>query len=295
MSPSGVLRYCEWSCSRTVTATRTASRPADRPRPAARGSQRSAGGAARATPARVARSSTPSPKTAPSTVVVAMSECISSSGRCRTLPSGSCTLRSSEVVPQSISRATTVAANPATASNAGTRSGCRRQAALACRSALRGSPAVSRSSGCAMAFLSCAFGPRTTPARSAPAVPRVPMLLLPPGTGPVFLPGTGPVFPPGTGPAPGSPAAGAASAPGVAQDLPDHVAPRDAGHPAAAVRGGSGLVEAAYRGAQVGVAGGGPAVEHLPRGQLAVEDVAADQTVLGLHPVWTDDLPADDR
>src|SRR5439155_212117 len=54
----------------------------------------------------------------------------------------------------------------------------------------------------------------------------------------------------------------------VGDDLPDHVAPRDPGHPAAAVRGRTRLVQPAHRRAQVGVAGGGAAVEHLPRRQL---------------------------
>src|SRR5690606_19053610 len=60
------------------------------------------------------------------------------------------------------------------------------------------------------------------------------------------------------------------SAARVAQDLADDVTAGDAGHPTAAVRGAAGLVQAPDRRAQVGVAGGGAAVEQLARAQLAV-------------------------
>jgi hypothetical protein len=84
-----------------------------------------------------------------------------------------------------------------------------------------------------------------------------------------------------------APAGGAA----VGQDVADGVAARDPGDPAAAVRGGPGLVEAVHRGAEVGVPRGGAGVEHLAQAQLAVEDVAADEAVLPLHLVRGDDLP----
>src|SRR5215471_15987005 len=58
-----------------------------------------------------------------------------------------------------------------------------------------------------------------------------------------------------------APAGGAA----VGQDLMHGVAPGDPGDAAAAVRGGPGLVQAADRGAEVRVAGGGAGVEHLAR------------------------------
>src|SRR5689334_9462479 len=52
-------------------------------------------------------------------------------------------------------------------------------------------------------------------------------------------------------------------APLVAQNLPDDVAARDAGDAAAAMRARPRLVQPLDRGAQVGIAGGGAAVEHL--------------------------------
>src|SRR5271156_1117573 len=54
----------------------------------------------------------------------------------------------------------------------------------------------------------------------------------------------------------------------VGQDLPDHVTAGYAGDPAASVGGRPGLVQAADRGAQVGVAGRGPGVAHLPQRPL---------------------------
>src|SRR5262245_45036834 len=72
---------------------------------------------------------------------------------------------------------------------------------------------------------------------------------------------------------------------GVAQDLADHVASRYAGDATTAVGRAAGLVEAADRGTQIGVAGRRAAVEELARAQLTVEDVAAHEPVLGLHPV----------
>src|SRR5918995_7533667 len=81
----------------------------------------------------------------------------------------------------------------------------------------------------------------------------------------------------------------------VLLDLADHVAAGNAGDPAAAVGGRPGLVEAADRGAVVGVAGGRAGVEQLAGRQLAVEDVAADQPVLVLHLVGADHLAEQDR
>src|SRR6266487_6448410 len=92
-------------------------------------------------------------------------------------------------------------------------------------------------------------------------------------------------------------AAGAVPAGGAAvgEDLADHVAPGDAGDAAAAVRGRSGLIQAAQRRAQVGIARGRPGVEHLPHRQLTVEDIAADQAVLLLHLMRADHLAVQHR
>ncbi len=67
--------------------------------------------------------------------------------------------------------------------------------------------------------------------------------------------------------------------PAVGADLPDDIAAGDPGHAAAAVGGRARLVQAADRGAQVGVPGGRPGVVHLAQAELAVEDVPADQPV----------------
>ena len=53
---------------------------------------------------------------------------------------------------------------------------------------------------------------------------------------------------------------------------------------------GAAVVEPRDRCAVVGVAGRGPHVEQLLKRQLAVEDVAADEAVLLLHLVRTDDV-----
>src|SRR5216683_7481390 len=76
----------------------------------------------------------------------------------------------------------------------------------------------------------------------------------------------------------------------VGQDLAGHVAARDAGNSATPVRRRARLVKPAQRGSEVRVACRGPGVEHLAHRQLAVEDVAADQPVLLLHLVRSDDL-----
>jgi len=65
--------------------------------------------------------------------------------------------------------------------------------------------------------------------------------------------------------------------PAVGADLPDDIAAGDPGHAAAAVGGRARLVQAADRGAQVGVPGGRPGVVHLAQAELAVEDVPAHQ------------------
>src|SRR5690349_13593875 len=54
----------------------------------------------------------------------------------------------------------------------------------------------------------------------------------------------------------------------VGQDLVHRVAPGDPGDAAAAVCGGARLVQAADRGAEVRVAGGGAGVEHLAQAQF---------------------------
>src|SRR5215207_1793275 len=64
--------------------------------------------------------------------------------------------------------------------------------------------------------------------------------------------------------------------PGDLADRGEGGDPRDA---ASAVGCRPGLVQTRDRRAEVGVAGRGPHVEELVRRQLAVEDVAADQTV----------------
>src|SRR5260370_22581132 len=68
--------------------------------------------------------------------------------------------------------------------------------------------------------------------------------------------------------------------PPVGEDLAHDVAAGYAGDAASAVGGRPGLVQAADRGAQVGVAGRGPGVAPLAQAQLAVDDVPADQPVL---------------
>src|SRR5690348_4218782 len=83
--------------------------------------------------------------------------------------------------------------------------------------------------------------------------------------------------------------------PAIAPDLAYHVAPRDACDTATAVGRAAGLIETLDRGTKVGVPRRRSAVEQLPRGQLAVEDVPADQPVLRLHPVRSDHLAAEDR
>src|SRR5690348_16419032 len=69
----------------------------------------------------------------------------------------------------------------------------------------------------------------------------------------------------------------------------------DAADPAAGVGGRAGVVQAGHRGAVVGEAWRGPHVEQLLQGQLAVEDVAADQAVLVFHLVRAHDVGVDDR
>ena len=68
----------------------------------------------------------------------------------------------------------------------------------------------------------------------------------------------------------------------------------DAGDPAAAVGGRRALVEPPDRRGEVGVARRRAHVEELVGGELAVEDVPADQAVLVLHLVGPDDLAVDD-
>ena len=69
----------------------------------------------------------------------------------------------------------------------------------------------------------------------------------------------------------------------------------DAADPAAGVGGGAGVVQAGHRGAVVGEPGRGAHVEQLLQGQLAVEDVAADQAVVVLHLVRAHDVGVQDR
>src|SRR5579859_2354620 len=76
---------------------------------------------------------------------------------------------------------------------------------------------------------------------------------------------------------------------------PGRLHARDAAHPATAVGGRAGVVQAAHRGPVVGETGRWPQVEQLLEGQLAMEDVAADQAVVVLHVVGADDVPVQDR
>src|ERR1700749_2071805 len=69
----------------------------------------------------------------------------------------------------------------------------------------------------------------------------------------------------------------------------------DAAHPASGMRRAARVVQAGDRGAVVGVAGGGAQVEQLLEGELAVEDVAADQAVVVLHVEGADDVAVQDR
>src|SRR4029450_5202770 len=92
------------------------------------------------------------------------------------------------------------------------------------------------------------------------------------------------------------PTADPAGGPAVTgEDAPTSQVPSNPGHATTAVRRRRALVEAAERRAEIGVAGGGPQMEELIRGQLAMEDVPADEPVVVLHLVRPDDLPVQDR
>src|SRR3954471_1023397 len=81
----------------------------------------------------------------------------------------------------------------------------------------------------------------------------------------------------------------------VAHDLARRVESGDTGDATAAVRRAARLVQPRDRRAEVGVPGRGSHVEELVGGELAVEDVAADQAVLVLHLERPDHLPVEDR
>src|SRR5688500_1787080 len=73
----------------------------------------------------------------------------------------------------------------------------------------------------------------------------------------------------------------------VAPDLPHAVVRRDGAYPAAGVGGGGGLVEAPDGGPVIRVTWGRPHVEELLGRELAVEDVAPDESYILLHVVRT--------
>ena len=98
------------------------------------------------------------------------------------------------------------------------------------------------------------------------------------------------------GPTDGGPAERpAATALAVGDRGPGRLPAGDAAHAAARVGGGAGVVQAGDGRPVVRVAGRRAHVEQLLQGQLAVEDVAADQAVLVLHLVGADDVAVQDR
>src|SRR5664279_5804994 len=74
----------------------------------------------------------------------------------------------------------------------------------------------------------------------------------------------------------------------VPEDLARRIAAGQGGHATARVGRRAALVETLERRPVVGVAGRRAHMEELVEGQLAVEDVAADQAVLVLHVVRAD-------
>src|SRR5829696_441423 len=81
----------------------------------------------------------------------------------------------------------------------------------------------------------------------------------------------------------------------VAPDLPHAVVRRDGADTATGVRGRRGLVETPYRGPVVRVTWGRPHVEELLGRELAVEDIAPDESDLLLHIVGPEHLAVHDR
>src|SRR6476660_9604925 len=80
----------------------------------------------------------------------------------------------------------------------------------------------------------------------------------------------------------------------VAKDLLHSQVGGHAADPAAGMACRAGLVQPVNRRPEVCVARSGPHVKQLVDGELAMEDVAADQPQLLFHVVWPDHLAVED-